>query len=124
MILVASVFGCTTDHHHELETVFPMSPVWFRPRCPICFEPLDPVAIYSLPCGHTFDEKFNRKWPAQSKTCPSCRATTDSECLVKVHFDFPTLQRSVEVETLDAAPFKTGASRNQSKQMDSVKEVV
>lgn len=61
-----------------------------RPRCPICYEPLESDATFSLPCGHTFDEFCIRKWLRDTSMCPTCRASDSSERLVKVHFDFST----------------------------------
>lgn len=100
-----------------------MSSVSFRPGCPVCFEPLDPDAVYSLPCGHTFDEKCIRNWLDSSKTCPSCRAPADSHRLMKVHFAFPTLQTSVEVEMMDNVSPTTTANSSQSKQKSSTQVV-
>lgn len=101
-----------------------MSSVRFRPGCPICFELLDPDDIYSLPCGHTFDEECIRNWLGTSKTCPSCRTPADSERLVKVHFAFPTLHGPVEVETKVADESLHGVGSNGPKHVEYIDEVV
>lgn len=61
-----------------------------RPRCPICYEPLKTDAVFSLSCGHTFDDRCIRVWLAKSVVCPCCRSPAGSEDLTKVHFVFST----------------------------------
>ncbi len=47
-------------------------------ECSICFE--DMLELQTLGCGHTFHEQCVTQWTrASSRTCPLCRAPTDTK---------------------------------------------